>query len=267
MDVSLVLFAGHLFLSLIYPRTRHALSGMTRGWVDEEWAHAQHPEWAHRLDLLDRARDRLREARRLAVELPELNRTARAEECITAAGLVQRVDRPHVPERVGVRDDLGLSSGADARREILDLEPVLVVAGRVDALAFAVGVLDLEPERVAAVDERGRNEDATVGAEQLDLVAVGLSEAARDLRALTGAEVEDALELLVDAIEDRDEGVVAEGADDVDVGLGAQFTINDFPDRLDRYYGDGLGYAFEFFLRIRPSQHVHLAMQHSDEMK
>ena len=54
---------------------------------------------------------------------------------------------------------------------------------------------------------------------------------------------------------------------DVDVGLGGQFTINDFPDRLDRYYGDGLGYAFEFFLRIRPSQHVHLAMQHSDEMK
>ena len=30
-------------------------------------------------------------------------------------------------------------------------------------------------------------------------MAVGLSEAARDLRALTGAEVEDALELLVDA--------------------------------------------------------------------
>jgi hypothetical protein len=54
---------------------------------------------------------------------------------------------------------------------------------------------------------------------------------------------------------------------DVDVGLGGQFTINDFPDRANRYYGDGLGYAFEFFLRIRPSQHVHLAMQHSDEMK
>jgi formate dehydrogenase subunit gamma len=46
MDVSLFLFAGHLFLSLIYPRTRHALSGMTRGWVDEEWAHEHHPEWA-----------------------------------------------------------------------------------------------------------------------------------------------------------------------------------------------------------------------------
>jgi hypothetical protein len=54
---------------------------------------------------------------------------------------------------------------------------------------------------------------------------------------------------------------------DVDVGLGGQFTISQFPDRLNRYYGDGLGYAFEFFLRIRPSQHVHLAMQHSDEMK
>ena len=46
MDVSLVLFAGHLFLSLIYPRTRHALSGMTRGWVDEEWALEHHRKWA-----------------------------------------------------------------------------------------------------------------------------------------------------------------------------------------------------------------------------
>lgn len=46
MDVSLVLFAGHLFLALVYPRTRHALSGMTRGWVDEEWAREHHPRWA-----------------------------------------------------------------------------------------------------------------------------------------------------------------------------------------------------------------------------
>lgn len=45
MDVSLFLFAGHLFLALIYPRTRHALSGMTRGWVDEDWAREHHPRW------------------------------------------------------------------------------------------------------------------------------------------------------------------------------------------------------------------------------
>jgi heavy metal-binding protein len=43
----------------------------------------------------------------------------------------------------------------------------------------------------------------------------------------------------------------------LDVGLGTQFTINDRPDRLDRYYGDDLGYAFQFFLRIRPSLHAH----------
>jgi hypothetical protein len=43
----------------------------------------------------------------------------------------------------------------------------------------------------------------------------------------------------------------------LDVGLGTQFTINDRPDTLDRYYGDDLGYAFEFFLRIRPSLHGH----------
>jgi hypothetical protein len=55
--------------------------------------------------------------------------------------------------------------------------------------------------------------------------------------------------------------------DGVDIGLGTQFTINDRPDSLDRYYGKNLGYAFEFFLRIRPSQHVDLAMQHADRMK
>ena len=45
----------------------------------------------------------------------------------------------------------------------------------------------------------------------------------------------------------------------LDIGLGTQFTINDRPDRLDRYYGDDLGYAFQFFLRIRPSLHSHSA--------
>ena len=48
---------------------------------------------------------------------------------------------------------------------------------------------------------------------------------------------------------------------DLDVGLGTQFTINDFPDRLNRYYGDNLGYTFEFFLRVRPSLHNHSAME------
>jgi hypothetical protein len=55
--------------------------------------------------------------------------------------------------------------------------------------------------------------------------------------------------------------------DGLDIGLGTQFTINDRPESLDRYYGENLGYAFEFFLRIRPSQHVDLAMQHADRMK
>jgi hypothetical protein len=49
----------------------------------------------------------------------------------------------------------------------------------------------------------------------------------------------------------------------LDIGLGTQFTINDRPDRLDRYYGDDLGYAFEFFLRIRPSLHGHGAHDHA----
>ena len=40
-----LLFAGHLFLAVIYPRTRHALSGITRGWVDEQWALEHHRKW------------------------------------------------------------------------------------------------------------------------------------------------------------------------------------------------------------------------------
>ena len=43
----------------------------------------------------------------------------------------------------------------------------------------------------------------------------------------------------------------------IDVGLGGQFTLNVWPSGLDRYYGDGPGYGFQFFLRIRPSLHSH----------
>src|SRR5437763_1019085 len=46
----------------------------------------------------------------------------------------------------------------------------------------------------------------------------------------------------------------------VDVGLGAQFTIDHRPDELDRYYGDEIGYGLEVFLRVRPSlQHHEMA--------
>ena len=41
----------------------------------------------------------------------------------------------------------------------------------------------------------------------------------------------------------------------IDVGLGAQFTLNDMPDRLERYYGTDLPYSFQVFLRVRPSRH------------
>jgi formate dehydrogenase subunit gamma len=45
MYVSVVLFLGHLWLSLIMPSTRHALSGITRGWVREDWAARRHAKW------------------------------------------------------------------------------------------------------------------------------------------------------------------------------------------------------------------------------
>jgi len=54
--------------------------------------------------------------------------------------------------------------------------------------------------------------------------------------------------------------------DKIDIGLGGQFTIDFWPEELDRYYGNGPGYGFEVFLRIRPSQHDN-GNQHSSEMK
>ena len=45
MYLSVVIVAGHLYLSLIHPTTRHALRGMTRGTVRADWARVHHPKW------------------------------------------------------------------------------------------------------------------------------------------------------------------------------------------------------------------------------
>lgn len=45
MYVSLLLLVGHLYLALIRPATRHALRGMTTGYVRRDWARRRHPNW------------------------------------------------------------------------------------------------------------------------------------------------------------------------------------------------------------------------------
>jgi formate dehydrogenase subunit gamma len=45
MYAALALLAGHLYLALIHPATRHALRGMTVGTVSEEWAQRHHAKW------------------------------------------------------------------------------------------------------------------------------------------------------------------------------------------------------------------------------
>ncbi len=45
MWISLILLTGHLYLSLIYPRTRHSLRGIVRGDVEVQWAWRHHPKW------------------------------------------------------------------------------------------------------------------------------------------------------------------------------------------------------------------------------
>jgi formate dehydrogenase subunit gamma len=43
--VSVALLAGHLYLAVIHPTTRHALRGMTTGEVREDWAREHHEKW------------------------------------------------------------------------------------------------------------------------------------------------------------------------------------------------------------------------------
>jgi hypothetical protein len=43
----------------------------------------------------------------------------------------------------------------------------------------------------------------------------------------------------------------------IDVGVGGQFTIYDASDDLDRYYGDDVPFAFQVFVRMRPSLMTH----------
>ncbi len=50
MFISLVLLVGHLYLAVIYPRTRHALRGITLGTVQEDWAREHHPKWVAELE-------------------------------------------------------------------------------------------------------------------------------------------------------------------------------------------------------------------------
>jgi formate dehydrogenase subunit gamma len=45
MYISLLLLVGHLFLAVIYPRTRHSLRGMTVGTVRVNWAQRHHGKW------------------------------------------------------------------------------------------------------------------------------------------------------------------------------------------------------------------------------
>ena len=49
MYISFFLLLGHLYLALLHPTTRHSLSGITRGWVREDWARRHHSKWVEEL--------------------------------------------------------------------------------------------------------------------------------------------------------------------------------------------------------------------------
>jgi formate dehydrogenase subunit gamma len=53
--ISLFLLVGHLYLGVIHPSTRHALRGITRGDVREDWAERHHAKWVE----AERARRRV----------------------------------------------------------------------------------------------------------------------------------------------------------------------------------------------------------------
>ena len=56
MYVSAVIVVGHLYLALLHPTTRHALRGIIRGTVREDWARAHHTKWVTRPGVGDAER-------------------------------------------------------------------------------------------------------------------------------------------------------------------------------------------------------------------
>jgi formate dehydrogenase subunit gamma len=52
--ILMCLVAGHLYLAVLHPATRHALRGMTLGDVDEDWASKHHAKWVERAPASDR---------------------------------------------------------------------------------------------------------------------------------------------------------------------------------------------------------------------
>jgi formate dehydrogenase subunit gamma len=53
------LIAGHIFMAVVNPATRHALRGMTLGSVDRDWAAHHFPRWVEEMDAQEPAAERL----------------------------------------------------------------------------------------------------------------------------------------------------------------------------------------------------------------
>ena len=51
--LTVIVLLGHVFLALVNPSTRPALSGMVTGWVDRSWAEQHHPAWLEELEAGD----------------------------------------------------------------------------------------------------------------------------------------------------------------------------------------------------------------------
>jgi formate dehydrogenase-N gamma subunit len=53
------LIAGHIFMAVVNPSTRHALRGMTLGSVDREWAAHHFPRWVEEMEAQEPSGERL----------------------------------------------------------------------------------------------------------------------------------------------------------------------------------------------------------------
>jgi formate dehydrogenase subunit gamma len=53
------LIAGHIFMAVANPSTRHALRGMTLGSVNREWAAHHFPRWVEEMDAQEHTAERL----------------------------------------------------------------------------------------------------------------------------------------------------------------------------------------------------------------
>lgn len=136
--VATILIAGHLYLAMLAPSTRHSLRGMTRGSVRASWAREHHPKWVGGPSpAAARGRWPRRGVRRFAIGLGVAVAAVGAYAVVRPHPAARAIPSAFTPAPVPPL----IARGNDLARRAVALDQGNHVAGAVPLYAQAVGTL------------------------------------------------------------------------------------------------------------------------------